>query len=194
MSNYVANWRAADGLMAGQPLMNAYTEGGNPAYPTGLEPSATEVEGIEPYLGVGRFVYAKLLNASGCNAGDVCELKGQFVSGAFQLGAQQWAGGANSGKPLGVALVALAQNQWGWFQVDGAAIVNCSGTVAAGDGAYWNAAGVVKSAAVASKQVLNIAAVSANGATVGAGSDALALAATQAVYVVQEPQAQGAIT
>jgi hypothetical protein len=73
---------------------------------------------------------------------------------------------------------------YGWYQISGNAVVNISGTVAAGDSAYFNATAQLKSAAVAGKQVLNATAASANGVP----------STGFAVYTIQRPFAQGAIT
>jgi hypothetical protein len=66
-----------------------------------------------------------------------------------------------------------------------------SGTVAAGDSAFFSATASLKTAAVAGKQVLNCTAALANGGTVVTGS---ALASTQAIYTIQRPFCQGQIT
>jgi hypothetical protein len=198
-------WVASDSTMSGQQLNSAYTIGANPAFLQGIEPSGMYVQGFDPSLGIGEFVYGQWSNATGCVAGNVCEgTQTLFTNGSsivlitsFQL----WQGTANSGKALGVALATLAQNQFGWFQIQGNALVVTNGTDVVGSPAYYQANGVVSSTAVASKQMLSsqfVVAASANfGAAVfvvGTGTVQPALSATNAVANVQSPHAQGAIT
>lgn len=200
MTTFVPNWVATDSTMSAQNLMTPYTVGLYPNYPNGTEPPGMYVQGFDPSLGIGQFIYCQMSNAAGCNAGDVCELTQTLYNPGASVSlihsVQQWAGVANSGKPLCVALAALAQNQFGWFQVYGAALVNSSGAVAAGNSAYWNALGVVKAAAVASKQANAMTALVANSANFGQAVQGVvpAISATQSVWFVNAPQAQGAIT
>jgi hypothetical protein len=97
------------------------------------------------------------------------------------------------GKSLGVALTGGASGSWGWVQVEGIAVTNTSGTVAVGDAQYWQASGVISSTVVASKQMLNAVAVSANNATYGTGSGAVTLSG-QSLILINRPCGQGAIT
>jgi hypothetical protein len=200
MANFVANWVGVDSSMAGQPLTSAYTVGSNPAYTNGIEPSSQFMQGSDPSLGVGQFVYAQMSNAAGCTLGNVVELTNTTytsgVSVSLVLSCQQWAGTVNSGKTLAVALATLLQNQFGWFQVYGNALMTCSGTVVALDGAYWQAAGVVQSTAVASKQMLSTQCMVAPSASFGQGSAGVTptLTAGQAIYFINNPVSQGKIT
>jgi hypothetical protein len=198
-------WVASDSTMSAQQLNSAYTIGGNPAFLQGQEPSGMYVQGSDASLGIGEFVYGQWSNATGCVAGNVCEgTQTLFTNGSsivlitsFQL----WQGTANSGKALGVALTTLAQNQFGWFQIQGNALVVTNGTDVVGNPAYWQANGVISSTAVASKQMLSsqfVVAASANFGSavfvVGTGTVQPALSATNAVANIQSPHAQGAIT
>lgn len=173
-------YKANQNQIAGQALVNTQTAA---AMQTG-----TVFSGSDPGLGFGEFVYVQ--GTGTVNAGDWVEFTQALASGVITLKVQQWAGTANSGKSLGVALAILTGNLYGWVQVYGNAIANISGTVAAGDGAYWNAAGQTKSAAVASKQVLNAQATAANNASINGA----AIGAGFAVYFLNYPIAQGAIT
>lgn len=150
-----------------------------------------EVRGYDPVYGAGVFIYAK--GGGAVNAGDWVELSPSLVNGVLTTQVIQWAGAANSGKPLGVSLSALTASTYGWIQVQGTALVNVSGAVVAGNGGYWNAAGVVQAAAVASKQVVNAVAATANNAVVGSNGG-VAIGATKALYYIDRPFAQGAIT
>jgi hypothetical protein len=141
------------------------------------------VRGYDAVYGEGEFIFLK--GVASLAVGDVVEYNG--LTGATT----RWAGTANTGKPLAIAISAPTASQYGWFQIAGNAVVTCSGTVAAGDSAYFSATASVKSAAAAGKQVLNMIAVLANGGTPTGGT---ALASTQAVYTIQRPFCQGAIT
>ena len=200
MVNFVAAWVSTDSVMQGQQLTSAYTPNSNPAFPNGVEPSGMYVQGFDPSLGIGQFVYAQMSNAAGCVLGNVCELTSTTLASGTSVSVvnsvQQWQGAANSGKTLCVALATLAQNQYGWFQVYGAALVTISGAIAAGNPAYWNANGVVQAAAVASKQMLSVQALLAPAASFGQGVQGVTpvIAAGFAVYFVNAPHAQSAIT
>jgi hypothetical protein len=152
-----------------------------------------QLRGIDPALGGGWFMFVQFTGTVA--AGGTVELSAVSVnSGArYDASAQAWGGTANSGKPLGVAMTAATSGQWGWVQVEGIAVTNTSGTVAAGDKQYWQASGVISSTAVASKAVLGAVAVSANNATYGSGNGAVTLSG-QSLVLLSSPTAQGPIT
>lgn len=152
-----------------------------------------ELTAVDPVLGGGTFAYVQYTGT--VTAGAVVELSGSIVSSGarYDVSAAAWAGTANTGKPLGVALAAASAGQWGWVQVQGIAVTNISGTVAAGDKQFWQASGVMSSTVVASKQVINAVAASANNITYGSGTGAVTLSG-QALIVLNRPCAQGAIT
>jgi hypothetical protein len=112
----------------------------------------------------------------------------------LNMQAQVWAGTANSGLSLGAAINYPAAGQWAWFQIGGAMVVNTNGAPAIGNQTYWDSAGAVKPTAVASKQMQGVQYASAAGATIGQGTAARVLSATQAVVWGTFPLAQGAIT
>jgi hypothetical protein len=148
--------------------------------------------GYDAALGGGEFVYAQATGTLA--AGDVCQFNQTLVSGAIINGAAKWAGTANSGDVVGVAVAAMTVNQWGWFQVSGNAIVTCQGAPVAGNPVYWQAAGVVSPTAVAGKQLLGAKFATAPAVTLGTGSNAVVLSATQAVLLLDRCTAQPAIT
>lgn len=151
------------------------------------------VAGYDPNLGGGEFMY---LQYSGTIvAGTVCEITPSIASGAIILKATAWAGTTITGRPLCVAVAATGANtQFGWFQVGGNAVCTVQGAPAAGNPMYWQAAGVISPTGVAGKQIVNAMAATAVSQTIGQGSSAVALSATQAVVTVNRPFAQGAIT
>jgi hypothetical protein len=150
------------------------------------------MRGYDAALGGGEFVYAQATGTLA--AGDVCQFNQSLTSGAIINGAAKWAGTANSGDVVGVAVAAMTANQWGWFQVSGNAIVTCSGAPVAGNPVYWQAAGVVSPTAVAGKQLLGAKFATAPAVTLGTGSNAVVLSATQAVLLLDRCTAQPAIT
>jgi hypothetical protein len=191
--------------MSSQNLMTAYTVGTNPAFVQGVEPSGLYVQGSDPSLGIGEFIYGQMSNATGCVAGNVCEFTQTLYSSGVSISLinsfQQWQGTANSGKALGVALATLAQNQFGWFQVVGNALTASNGAGTVGSPVYWEANGVISIVVVASKQMLTAVGVLAPSASfgqgvfvTGVGTSTPALTASQVVLNINAPHAQGAIT
>lgn len=200
MTTFATAWAATAPQIASRPLNDAYTVPSGTGYPVNGYPYAPEppsliVDGMEPSLGFGQFVYGQWSNATGCTAGSVCEMtQTTYTSGtsvsiitSFQL----WQGTANKGLCLAVAVTALAQNQFGWFQLYGAALVNVSAE-SAGSSAYWEANGVVSSTVVASKQMLNATCLVAPSASFGPLG--ATLSSTQAILFINYPFGQGAIT
>lgn len=150
------------------------------------------IRGYDAALGGGEFVFAQ---AGGTiAAGTVCQFTQSLSNGAIVDTATAWAGTANSGDIIGVAVAALTVGQWGWFQVGGHAVATCQGAPVAGNPVYWQAAGVVSPTAVAGKQLEGAKFSTAPGVTLGTGSSAITLSATQAVLLLNRPSAQGAIT
>lgn len=136
----------------------------------------TIVTAVDPVYGGGEFVYLKGVAATAI---------GSVVSYDQYNGTSTlWAGTANKSYPLAFATAATVANTYGWYQISGAVVAAISGTVAAGDNAFFQAAGVISSTAVAGKQVLGMIAVTANGVP-GAGF---------AVYQATTVRAQGQIT
>lgn len=136
----------------------------------------TVVAAVDPVYGGGEFVYLK--GVASTVVGSVVTF--DQLAGTSTL----WAGTANKSYPLAFATAATVANTYGWYQVAGAVVAAISGTVAAGDNAFFQAAGVVSTTPVAGKQVLGMIATTANGVP----------AAGQATYQIQRPVAQGQIT
>jgi len=158
-----------------------------------LEPQLGEVvTGWDANLGGAEFMYLKAAGA--ITAGNVCELAFSLASGFLTITATPWTGTAISGKPLAVAQSTMTTGQYGWFQVEGAAITTVNGTVTPGNPVYWQANGTVSNTGVASKQMVNAVAASAASVTIGQGSTAVVLTASQALIFLERPFAQGAIT
>ena len=118
-------------------------------------------------LGGGTFIF--LPGVTSTVAGDVVTYRagngggiGQDVNGGAVTA--RWTGTANTGFPLAVATAATdLQTKWGWYQIQGSAIVNVSGTVSAGQAAYYGQTATLETnAAVGGKQVIGAVSASAN--------------------------------
>jgi len=151
------------------------------------------LRGYDTLLGGGEFAYAQA--GATLTVGAVVQFnQSQGALGQIINQAVLWAGTANSGDVLGVAMAPLTVGQWGWFQIEGNAIVNCSGAPTSGSAAFYQAAGVVSPTAVAGKQVIGAKFATAPGVTLGTGASAVVLSGTQAVILLQRPNVQTQIT
>lgn len=107
-----------------------------------------------PALGVGEFIF--LPGASSTVAGDVVQYT--VSDGAASGGSTtRWGGTAATATPLAIATAAVASTTtWGWYQIGGAAVVNCANTVSAGAAAYYGGATAqLDDAQSNGKQVMN---------------------------------------
>lgn len=87
------------------------------------------LEGYDPFLGAGEFVYAQC--ALAVVPGQVVQFSlTQDSNLNMVLQATPWTGTTYAGQELGIAIVSLGTNQYGWFQVGGNAIVYYGGTTA----------------------------------------------------------------
>jgi len=132
------------------------------------------------YLGEGDFIWLP---------GAASTVIGNWVTystsdGTANTGATtRWAGTANLPYPLAVATCSSVASTWAWYQRAGAAICSISGTIAAGNGAAWQATAVVQAAAVATKNVEGAIALSADAVP----------GAAQAIYLLSYPCSQTAV-
>lgn len=163
-------WISSGNAPLGCPLPGTVDEGKSvngvtvPSIPVGTMADFYDIGSTR--LNYGRFVF--LPGVTSTVAGDVVSYRlsaGTDVPGDVNDGAAtaRWAGTANTGYPLAVATAATnTQAKWGWYQLQGAAIVNISGTVTAGNAVYWGQVATLQNnAAVGGKQVLGIQASSA---------------------------------
>ena len=156
-----------------------------------LEPQVGEIrQGWDPALGSGEFIYLRYSGTIAANV--VVEITPSLAAGIVTLSATAWAGTANTGKSLAVSVVAGTVGQYGWFQVEGNAIVVTAGTPAAGNSVYYGAsAGAVRPTANAGAQVIGANYTTAASVAVsGYGT----LTSTQAVVMLNRPAVQSAIT
>ena len=164
-----------------------------------------ELRAYDYNLGGGAFVYAK--SSGTITPGTVVELSDTVTNGRYDVTATAWAGTAQSGKTLAVAISTLLVNQFGWYQVEGNAMVTVQGAPVAGNSLYWQAPGIVSPTVVASKQVLNAVFGSAPAAVIVLGVQSLTpyspsttpqqaagtLSATQAIVLLNRAAAQSQI-
>lgn len=126
-------------------------------------------------LGVGSFIF--LPGVTSTAAGDVVSYYTSDGAGTgINDGAatQRWTGTGNTGIPLAVATAATdIQTKWGWYQIQGAAIVNVSGSVSAGNSVYYAQTATVGATVAGGKQVLGARFTSAQ--SVPASGKAIAL-------------------
>lgn len=144
--------------------------------------------GYDDNLGGGEFVYAKF--AGTIAAGTWVTLVPSLSGGTVVSTATAWDGTANTGMMLGVAVTAGASGQWGWFQIEGNAIAKSSGTTAAGNPVYWQAAGVTSTTGVNGKQVLGAQFATAANAIIGGTAIGTGLSVVQ----LNRPHVQGQVT
>lgn len=132
------------------------------------------------FLGEGDFIW--LPGAANIVIGNWCSYS--TSDGTSNAGAvTRWAGTANLPYPLAVATCSSGASTWAWYQRAGAAICSISGTIAAGNGAAWQATAIVQAAAVATKNVEGAIALSADAVP----------AAAQAIYQLSYPCSQTAV-
>lgn len=150
-----------------------------------------ELKAYDATLGAATLKYARYSGTIA--AATVCEVTATIVGTALIESATPWQGVANSGRVLCVSLTAGVVGQFGWFVVQGHALVTTNGTAVVGSPLYWQANGVVSSTAVAGKQMLSAAVSVPLSTTLGSGASAVTTTATQAVIAVNRPFAQGQI-
>jgi hypothetical protein len=144
-------------------------------------PLGTIITATDPTYGVGEFILLK--GVASTVVGSVVTWNGGSGTPTFQTTLAPST--ANLAQPLAVAMSANVAGQYGWYQIEGNAVVATNGTLAAGPGpVYLAGSGQVTSTAAAGKQVMNAINVSATGTP----------AANQAIVEINRPFAQGAIT
>ncbi len=141
-------------------------------------PAGTVLKFRDAVLGTGEFIY--LLGAANTILGSAVTYlisAGVSLTGTTTL----WAGTTYTGAPVAFATAATVATNWGWYQIGGAAICATSGTVTAGNGAYFQTTGIIQGAAVNGKQIEGAIAASGNGVPT----------TNQAIYTLDRPHVQG---
>jgi len=140
-------------------------------------------------LGTGTFIF--LPGVTNTARGDVVTYRLSNGGASYDpisdgAATARWTGTGNTGAPLAVATAATdIQTKWGWYQVQGAAVVNVTGTIAAGNSAYFGQTATLGATVAGGKQVLGAVANSAAGGNLESG---------KAVYTLNNPTVQSQIT
>lgn len=160
-------------VQLGYPKIAATSTAPWPATP----PLGTVVQAVDPTYGSGEFIFLK---------GVASTAVGSLVVYDQNLGTTALAPATGGNGPVAVAMSANVANQYGWYQITGAAAVKAPNAMTPGADVFMLAAtpGSVDDAAVAGEQVLN-AKVST---TTGTPSTGLA------IIQINRPFMQGQIT
>lgn len=140
-------------------------------------PLGTIVRGVDPTYGQGEFIF--LLGVASTAVGSLVVYDGTTFATTLAPVT------AGMGRPLAVAMQASTASQWGWYQIEGTAVIRkstASKFVAKGAMGIKSTGKVGSLASLSGKQVLG--AFTANTATV-------ASATTTVVAVIQRPHSQG---
>jgi hypothetical protein len=125
----------------------------NPNHPLG-----TVIKATDPTYGEGEFVYAKGVASTAIGDAVIFDQYAGTTTRAV----------AGSRGPVGIAMAATVANQYGWYQINGSAVIAC-GTVAANAPLYVTAtAGTVDDAVVSGDKIDGCVSKTANG-TPGTG-------------------------
>ena len=96
-------------LIGGQPIANTET--------TKKHPLGTIVRGVDPTYGEGEFIY--LLGVASTEVGSLVT----YNATTYQTALLTVANGKNKGLPVAVAMSANVASQYGWYQINGNAVV-----------------------------------------------------------------------
>lgn len=172
-------------ITSSQGPTNSLTQGATAVYPAtaqGRTPGARLgliATAIDPVYGAGQFIY--LLGVVSTVVGSVVTWDGASTgTPTYQTALAPSTAGLD--QPLAVAMSANVAGQYGWYQIQGHAVMATNGTLAAGPGpVYLAGSGQVTSTQANGKQVLN----ARNDTATGTPSAGLA------VVQINFPTAQG---
>ncbi len=188
-----SNWVSGGNTAAGNTQPGIVDEGvsrGGTTYPSVTVGTIADFyDNGTTRLGSGEFIF--LPGVTSTVAGDVVTYylsAGADVAGDVNDGAatQRWTGTSATGAPVAIATAATnTQAKWGWYQIQGGAVINVTGTVSAGQAAYFGQTGTILTASAAGgKQLLGVRSSSANGVP----------ATGQAIFTINNPTVQSQIT
>lgn len=128
-------------------------------------PEGHIVTAVDPWWGTGEFIYARANGA--IRTFGLCQLNPAFNStdNRWYYEVTEAASTANLGRMLCVAMKAMVDNDYGWFQISGLCPINSNAAVAA-DTTFGVAAAGQGGANAAGKQVVNARIVGASTITV----------------------------
>src|SRR5262245_49084234 len=132
MATPFPNWAAFSPMLGEVNLLDVDPNGPGPfLLAGGITPSAFGrasyyadiLEGWDPVMGAGEFIFAQALVAVA--PGQIVQFScAQDASGRMQRQMTPWTGQANAGQELGVAIAPVGTGQWGWSQISGFAVTN----------------------------------------------------------------------
>ena len=99
---------------------------------TKLFPVGTIVAAVDPYFGMGEFMYVQFPASAAVAMGQVVVISGV---GAVAMSAAVAPTTANTGRPIGVCVTSVTSQayiQYGWVQISGNAVIKAAASVAAG--------------------------------------------------------------
>ena len=97
-----------------------------------LFPLGSIVAAVDPYFGMGEFMYVQFPASAAITMGQVVVISGV---GATVMSAAVAPTTANTGRPIGVCITPVASQayiQYGWVQISGNAVIKAVASVAAG--------------------------------------------------------------
>lgn len=106
----------------------------------------TQVTAVDPYWGLGKFMYVKSTDA--ILKGSLCAWDESYNAGLLPSAVTQ-------GFPWGVAMAPMASGTYGWIQLEGRAVYKTNATVAA-DGVVAVAAAGILGATATGKQLIGV--------------------------------------
>jgi|KBSMisStandDraft_5_1062788.scaffolds.fasta_scaffold12093_6 hypothetical protein len=132
---------AINGFAGTQPFNDWFTPDTTQRHVLG-----TKVVAVDPYWGLGTFMYIKSADAI---------LKGSLVMWDETFNGALLPNTANQGFPLAVAMAPMASGVYGWVQLEGRAVYKTNATVAADTAIGITAAGIAGTLA-AGKQLVGV--------------------------------------
>jgi len=117
-------------------------------------PMGTILKAWDPYWGAAEFIYVRANGTIPQFGLAIWAPAFNSTDGRYRYEATAAAGTANLGRPVGVALYAMAAAQYGWLFIEGLCPVDSTASIAAGT-TFSNTASGQAGAATAGKQVLN---------------------------------------
>lgn len=168
------------GATADSPVVLSAGTVVGPAQPVGTTRRFYDANGV---FGAGIFMY--LPGVAALRVGDLITYNLSAGISYTDAVVKRWDGTVQTGLPLAVAMTAnTSATNFSWYQVQGAAVCNITGTVASGDKAYWQLTGTIGSTLAAGKQVVGASAFSTGVVPITG----------QAVYTIDFPYVQSQIS
>jgi len=140
-------------------------------------PLGTIVRGVDPTYGYGEFIF--LAGAASVAVGELCTYDGTTFAAIRATTV------ANQARPVAISMSAATSGQWGWFQIEGTAVVKKRAVIFAPKVAVGVGSTGKVGATASGKEILGMR--SANSASVVS-------ATTTLTVVINRPHLQGRVT